>query len=405
MGALPQARPESALRKPPVSEKLDKYGRDPNSLPEQLRKRGEAWAPRPIAASADIHRLASGAVYYAFLDIVNVLSLGRPHAPKEPWYEWTEPYSAQEFAEYIGANVRDVQRKISELESRGMIAVKTVKVGGVPKYAVSLLYSKWRALEDYAIWKRRQVAAIDESLADETPDDEAPAAISKDAVVVSKPKRIAPGRASKAAKVNSGVSEFVIQNDSTCAVDCSSVLQSGRLVAIIKASAQATGELKAKTQCSPEVTSVKGEDKGKAERHACRALPANEGIQNTHTNAGSTISHPRAAELIKLFDPILQNFGRRLLSGDSKALQRACEAVGDCDHDYLVKHAIDRAQRDVKSPLHVEDICTDALKSWRTSKVLDGAGLPQIAGSPQKKGFADRLKAEAARRLEKYGRI
>jgi hypothetical protein len=142
---------------------------------------------------------------------------------------------------------------------------------------------------------------------------------------------------------------------------------------------------------------AKGEDKGKAERHACRALPTNEGIPNTPTNAGSTISHPRAAELIKLFDPILQNFGRRLLSGDSKALQRACEAVGDCDHDYLVKHAIDRAQRDVKSPLHVEDICTDALKSWKASKVLTGAGLPDET----QRAIAEIAAKERAKR---YGR-
>ena len=373
MGALPQSRPETTLRKPPVSEKLDKYGRDPNSLPEQLRTRGESWAPRPIAVEADLHRLSSGSVYYAFISIINTLSLGRPRAPKEPWYDWTEPYSVQELAEYMYANVRDVQRKISELESRGMIAVKTVKVGGVPKYAVSLLYSKWRALEDYAVWKRRQVVAIDESLPDESVDDEAPAVILKDAVVVSKPKRIAPGRASKAAKVSGGVTEFVFQNDSDGPAVCSAVLQSGRLVAIFKASAQAAGELKAKAQYSPEVTSEKGEEKGNTARHGCRGVPSNEGIPIPPQ--ALTVDHPRAAELINLFDPILSAGHVALISGDLSSLSSACSAIQDCDHNYLVKFAVQRAARKIGSPRSVVAICSEALASWKSSKVLDRAGV------------------------------
>ena len=377
MGALRQPQlTENSLRKPPEKERKAAA----TSL-EKLRARtdydkGEGWSALPHAAFVDLLKLSSGEVCLKFIWAINIaLSSGSARTPKEAWDSWTEFRSTQEWADATASNVRDIQRQLAEMQERGMIGVKQVKNGTV-KYSISLLYRKWGKLESYAIWKRRQVAAIDESLADETPDDEAPAAISKDAVVVSKPKRIAPGRASKAAKVNGGVSEFVIQNDSTCAVDCSSVLQSGRLVAIIKASAQATGELKAKTQCSPEVTSVKGEDKGKAERHACRALPANEGIPNTPTNEGSTISHPRAAELIKLFDPILAKSASWLLSGDSASLKAACEAVADCDHDFLVKFGVQRAERPVKSPLHVKTICAEALASWKASKVLTGAGLP-----------------------------
>lgn len=198
MGALRQPRitEGSDLRKPPNSE-TDKFGRDKNSLPERLRLRGDAWAPRPIAAEADLHRLASGAVYYAFISIVNTLSLGRPRGPKEPWHEWTEPISAAEIAEYTGANVRDIQRKIAELKERGMIAVKTVQVGGVQKYEISLLYSKWRALDNYSVWKLRQVVPIDESQGQEV-EDETPVAIEKGAVrLTRKPQRVAPGRSSR----------------------------------------------------------------------------------------------------------------------------------------------------------------------------------------------------------------
>jgi len=67
-------------------------------------------------------------------------------------------------------------------------------------------------LESYATWKGRRVVAIDESAA-ELAEDEAPAEISKDAVhLTKKPQRIAPGRASRAVKVNVGVNSFKFQS-------------------------------------------------------------------------------------------------------------------------------------------------------------------------------------------------
>jgi hypothetical protein len=87
------------------------------------------------------------------------------------------------------------------------------------------------------------------------------------------------------------------------------------------------------------------------------------------------VNHPRAAELVKLFDPILARSASRLLSGDPDSLTAACLALADCDHDFLVHFAIQRAERPVKSPLHVKTICAEALASWKASKVLDGAGI------------------------------
>jgi hypothetical protein len=262
------------------------------------------------------------------------------------------------------------------------------------------MLERWPELEPYAVWKRRQVIAIDEAPADEMVDDEAPAAISKDAVVVSKPKRIAPGRASKAAKVNGGVTEFVFQNDSDCAADCSAVLQSGRLVAIFKANAQATGELKAKTQCSPEVTGEKGEDKGNAARHTCRGVPANEGSQVPPKELAAI--HPRAVELHRIFDPVLAHSGASLLSMDSsrKYSLEACRRVEDCDHDYLARFVGNRAK--IKSVLAVPDICAEALASWKASNVLDGAGLKdpiwnEIEAQAQREREALKLAREKAR--------
>jgi hypothetical protein len=77
--------------------------------------------------------------------------------------------------------------------------------------------------------------------------------------------------------------------------------------------------------------------------------------------------------LVKLFDPILARSGARLLSGDSVSLRAACEAVADCDHNHLVKIAVDRAAREVRTPLHVKDICRDARESYDLSKVSGGS--------------------------------
>jgi hypothetical protein len=71
-----------------------------------------------------------------------------------------------------------------------------------------------------------------------------------------------------------------------------------------------------------------------------------------------------------------------ILSAEPIAWQAACEAVGNCDHDFLVHFAVQRAERPVKSPLHVKTICAEALASWKASKVLDGAGLPKRDESP-----------------------
>jgi hypothetical protein len=363
MGALRQPQlTENSLRKPPEKERKAVA----TSL-EKLRARtdydkGEGWSALPHAGFVDLLKLSSGEVCLKFIWAINIaLSSGSARSPKEAWDSWTEFRSTQEWADATASNVRDIQRQLAEMQERGMIGVKQVKNGTV-KYSISLLYRKWGKLESYATWKGRRVVAIDESAA-ELAEDEAPAEISKDAVhLTKKPQRTAPGRASRAVRVNVGVNSFKFQStDSRVDLIHDAVIQSGCLIVSVTSQ---KGESEAK-----------GEDKGNAERHTCRALPANEGIKNTPTNEGSAISHPRAAELIKLFDPILSKSAARLLSGDSVSLKAACEAVADCDHDFLVKHAIDRAAREVKSPLHVRDICADALRDWRASKALDGAGI------------------------------
>jgi hypothetical protein len=271
-------------------------------------------------------------------------------------------------------NVRDIQRQIAELQERGMIAVKQVKKGTIVKYSISLLYPKWGKLESYAVWKRRQVVAIDEAL-DEEVADEASAVISKDVVrLTKKPQRIAPGRSSRAVAVNVGVSSFRFQSaDLRLDLIHNTVIQSGCLIVSV---ASQVSEGKAKGEENKNVTHVAdapthgGSTKGETPRQ----LNDNCKVQSPQAAA---ISHSRAAELVKLFDPILARSAARLLSGDLKSLQAACEAIADCDHDFLAR--FDRLTRDIKSPLHIPDICREALASWKASKVLTGAKVPTKA--------------------------
>jgi len=273
MGALPKPK-LSPARKPvaPETRKLDQYGRDPESPVERLRAQSNydaqtGYFPFYHAEMAALPRLA---VCYALVLTVKRLSIGRPRAHvKDPHHAWTLPISTAELAEYCRCNVRDVQRQISEMESRGMIAVKTVKNGTV-KYAVSLLYPKWRELDDYAVWKRRQVVDIDDHIEESESDDAEQLPISKEAVALfKKPAAVRPGRASRAAKVSVGIRDVVCQNDSK-AVDLifNPVVQSGRLVIT--------------ATCANSESKAKGEEKGNAERHTRRDIPPNEKTDTQH---------------------------------------------------------------------------------------------------------------------------
>jgi hypothetical protein len=368
MGALRQPKLTEPKRKPVSTEtrKLDRFGRDPESASELLRKQTDyaaqtGYSPLYHAALADLPRLASGCTCYALVLTVNMLSLGRPRSSgKDPHHEWTLPVSVLELAELCRANVRDIQRQLVELELRGLIAVKMLKKGGV-KYAISLLYRDWQAIEDYAVWKRRQVVAIDDAAEEDEEEDAEQLEISRDAVhLFKKPAAVRPGRATRAAKVTVGVREVVCQNDSpTVDAAFSAVVQSGRLV--VSATFK-TGESEAK-----------GEEKGNAERHPCRTIPPNEGIEKKRSK-GET--HPRAAEIVNIFDPLLIKSGSRLLSPDENALRLACAELGSMPKDallYFVMRPGGRGSRPIANPKAVASIVREARQNWEAGRQVERA--------------------------------
>ncbi len=279
-----------------------------------------------------------------------MLSLGRPRKSGQPWHEWTEPISKADLAELCYCDEKGIQRQISELTDRGMIEVKTIR-SGVQKYSVRLLYSKWREIEDYAVWKRRQVVVIDEVLEDDAVEDESPAEVSKDAVPVFKaPVVCRPGRASKVKKLQTSVNAFVFQNGSAVDSSVTAVIQSGCLIVsatVKKGDSEAKGEVKAN-----------------AVGHGCPDVPT-KGGSNVPPTKGC--NHARAEEICKLFDPLLQKSGSRLLSPDSAALSVACEELGTVPHDFLVHFVMGpngRGGRPISGPRAVGAILKECRGNW-----------------------------------------
>ncbi len=400
MGALRQPRPSEPVRKPPAVEtKRDKYGRDPNSPLEQLRGHTDyetetGYSPLYDGALADLPRLTSGNVCTLFLLVCNMLSLGRQRAKGSKRFLSTEPISALDLAVLChpsgAAGVRDIQRLLSELPERGLISVKQLK-NGTTRYVISLLYSKWQGLEDYAVWKRRQVVEIDSAAEEAEADDSDLTPISKDAVVLFKrPAVVRPGRASRATRVNVGVREVVCQNDSpTVDIVFSAVVQSGRLV--VSSTSQAIAQ-KGESE-------AKGEDKGNAERHPCRALPTNEGSGQKRSKGES---YPLENKVSALFDPILQRSGARLLSPDQDALRRSLAELGAMPYEYLegfmFRRDADsmggcRAERKIGKPIHVVAIVREARQNWEQQAIAYRSQI--LAMHPQGQAQACRQIIEA----------
>lgn len=374
MGALRQPKLSESKQRKPAKESRDQFGRDPESPLEKLRglsnlKAQTGFSPLFDAILADWPRLSSGHVCDMIILHVNRLSYGRfRDSAKDPRYTATLPISSAELAELCRCNVRDIQRQLREMEARGMISIKTVKLGGSVKYAISLLYADWQAIEDYAVWKRRQVVEIDDVETDEGEDDTAPPEVSKDATqLFRKAQSVRPGRATKAVKVEGGVKEVVCQNDSpTVDMTFSAVLTSGRLVFSAKPK---TGEVEAK-----------GEQEANADRRTRRALPPNEGSREKRSKSET---HPRSSEIVNLFDPLLQKSGSRLLSPDFVSLQLACAEVGAMPHDALVYWVMKeggRGSRPISGPRTVAAIVREARQNWEAGKVITGASEGRRCG-------------------------
>jgi hypothetical protein len=255
--------------------------------------------------------------------------------------------------------VRTIERELAALDKRGLAEVKRAAKGEIE---ARLKYRDWEALPDYKS-AVLEMPANDEAAPELTGEDEAKPGNQR--VTGKKPVRLPAGAISKVFPVSCGVKTFRHKAEGPVDIDFTCVIQAGELL-VVSRFPDDWLQKAIKSVPSPKISN----DLEEKPRHGCREEAA---------KTERKVTHPRAPELVKLFDPILAASASRLLSGDSASLLSACEAVADCDHHFLVKFAVQRSERPVKSPLHVKTICAEALASWKTSKVLTAAGVGSVS--------------------------
>jgi hypothetical protein len=387
MGALPNVTPRPS-RKAPVkaqrSSKLNQYGRDPGSPSERMRassdyERETGYSPLFHAFFADIPRLSSGNSCTVLLLTLWAKSAGRgaPKGQKRP--EWTQELAVEDLAQICRCDVRTVERELVAIEKRGLGEVRRPGKGTVE---CRLKYREWESLPDY------KTPVIEMPAAEDVPEslDEADEAKpGNQRVTGKKPVRVAGGATTKALPVNCGVKTFRYRAEGPVDLDITAVIKAGELVVTSALPASWLEKLE-----NLKSTSSDFNDLDCPPRHGRRGEVANTGRKS----AG--VSHPRAGELTQLFDPFLAKYASVLLSMDSASLLKACEAVQDCDHDYLVKFAVQRAASPIRKPSHVPLICHEAYTSWKASKLLDGTRVAANKGTPAERAIKAAL--ENARR-------
>jgi hypothetical protein len=279
---------------------------------------------------------------------------GEPRAVK------TLPLAVSDLAALCRRDERSIQRELAGWQAR---KVAGVTVEGKGLVSIELLYRGWEALPDY-----RNVVSIETGEPEEdTPVDEEKSKATR-VELTKAPVPCKAGGRSKNVKIDCGIKGFHLVNPSAVDFEITAMVESGDLVITTRA----TDEWNRK-----QISVSNGiNNLNSPPRHPRGTLPANEGSQiPISATRALSVDHPRAAELVKIFDPLLAAGHVALLSSDLSSLSSACSAIQDCDHNYLVKFAMLRAARKIGSPRSVVAICTEALASWKASGVLDGAGL------------------------------
>ena len=364
MGALPNTFPQQS-RKPaaraPRSSKLNQYGRDPLSPSERLRASSDfeketGYSPFYHAFLADLPRLSSGNSCTLLLLTLWAKSAGRGAKKGQARPEWTLALSVEDLAQICRCDVRTIERELVALEKRGLGEVRRPGKGQIE---ARLKYREWEALPDYKSQVVEMSPAEEAAPDPETVDETKPG---NQRVTGKRPARIAAGSVSKVFPVSCGVRSFRYKADGPVDLDITAVIQAGELVVSSRLPEEIAKQWEI-WKASPNVSS----DLTSPARHGRREDEPNVGRRSAPVN------HPRAAELNRIFDPVLAHSAASLLSmdGSRKHLQAACEAIGDCDHEYLAKFA---GTRKIKSVALVPTICAEALASWKASKVLAGAG-------------------------------
>ena len=365
-----------ALAQPKPTAELDRYGRDPQSPSERLRRRtnygkGEGYAKLFSAMVADIPRLTRGA------SCTHLILAILAHQDATNHGGWTPSLTLEDWASLAHCDVKEIQRNRDYLTDAKMASCKVEmpkkgRKGSSPAlYSFRLHPERWQGIEDYDVrvarLKQAEEPVEEESAADDAEQENAPGNWR-----MSKPATVKAGQASKIYKPDVGISGFRVHLENVDA-GAFAVVQGGTLTVRITA-LNVSGEAKAKGEARARVR----KDHGDMD------------VLDTRKRGGETkgeVNHPRAQELLLIFDPLLAKSASRLLSFDSSSLLKSCEAIGDCDHEYLVEFAARRGERRISNPAHVPAICAEALAAWR-------AGGKQLKSplSPQGRQVAENLR-------------
>lgn len=309
-------------------------------------------APYPLASLADGNRI-TGLAGGRILTTLIVKATGRQVPKNEPFLEITEPLTVEQLAELCFLDKRTIQRELDYMKKRKIIAVKVIKKG---LYEFQPLFRTWHELPDYVPVPIAEPAAEEDELDGTEPDPEETRHV--ETRITKKPVRIAAGKHSRPVKVECGVSalQFLANIDAECS-------------AVVK-----DGVLRVNLQCFEQAKSVTGQTNGINKldlppRQVCRddtQKPIVGGKKVSGRSKGE-IAHPRAAELVALFDPLLLRWSGKSLSGDPVMLLKACEAIGETPHDILVHDVVERSERPLKVS-HVESLCREIAHNFEKNK-------------------------------------
>ena len=352
MSALPQPRPESPRKPAARARKLKDLEKcAARTLPEiqaDYRNRtnyarGTGYFPMFHALTEDLKRLSSGETCtWLVIFVFQELSI-RGGGPAELPID--AEMSVAELALRIGCDERSVNRVLEYLELRKMATIARLADS---RFVIELRYREWAKIEpSYKEWDEARRLEQAESAQDElnTEEDATPVIKSGIVPITTKPRVVRAGHRERSLPITSGTKSFRFDwNTPGLDLRYSAVIDSGEVVVSACIAESKAAESKRSAKRAESTTSKHSTG------HGCPngvKIPPNGGTRKT---TSVETAHPRAAELSGLFDALILKWCGKTLSGDSEMLLAACEAIAGANHDYLVKCAIDRAERRISGP-------------------------------------------------------
>lgn len=420
MGALPNSQPIVDV---PPSTKRKPAAKAP-SLVREIRSRDEiserftagsaykdfsGWAQVPRLFACDAFSLASGAAWWALVMYL-VESMGRKRENGMPLSE--VEIDKAEVSLLIRTSIHNINLVLSQMAER-QLAIVSHLAGGkaivrfvyLPEVICGKQFPGWHEVSKvpHEQWARLKAESLRDEAdeVDETADDLEEQRVKKGIVSLTrKPRTLKPGKKDAAIPVNTGVKAFrmdLVESDDLD-VSYTAAVHSGEFVATVCVPKQKSP--RSNQDAKPTVSTTSENSSGRARPNG-QKIPPNEGSEN-HPQSGvdftvgkmrtaeAVASHARAGELAALFDPILYSYTRKTLSALPAELKKACEAIEDTPHDFLVDALNERAERKIQTN-HVVSLLLEIRHNFLKSK-----DMPIKAKLPTR----DEIFAMAARERE-----